>query len=122
AGAGRAWAAVAGWRGARRQRHPRHLPRQAAVVEPRRLVAGEPRRQDLALPSPGRRLESLELGDYGIDGIRPLHARVGRDALPGQQEAQDVARRDRLDLRPQPLDRVAVNAGEQSALAPFLAI
>src|SRR5262249_62279335 len=60
--------------------------------------------------------------DPGIDGIRPWHARVGGDALPGQQEAQEVARRDRLDLRPQPFDRVAMNAGEQAPLAPFLAI
>ena len=52
--------------------------------------------------------------------LRPFHARVGRDALPGQQKAQEVARRDRLDLRPQPLDGVAVNAREQAALAPFL--
>src|SRR5262249_60844550 len=65
--------------------------------------------------------ESFELRQDGIDGIRPLHARIGRHALPGQQEAQEIARRDRLDLCPQALDRVAVNAGEQAALAPFFA-
>ena len=37
-----------------------------------------------------------------------------------QQEAQEVARRDRLDLGAQPLDRVMVDPREQPALAPFL--
>ena len=54
--------------------------------------------------------------------LRTLHPRVGRDALPVEQEAQEVARRDRLDLRAQALDRVAVDAREQPALAPFLAL
>ena len=50
----------------------------------------------------------------------PLHLRVGRDALPVEQEAQEVARRHGLDLGAQPLDRVTVDAREQPALAPFV--
>ena len=37
-----------------------------------------------------------------------------------RQEAQEVARGDRLDLGAQALDRVAVDAREQPALAPFV--
>src|SRR5262249_27984108 len=79
-----AFPAVARSRGARPQPHPRRLPREAAVVEPRRLVAGEPCRQDLALPGPGRRLESFELREHGIDGLLPLHARRLRAPAPGR--------------------------------------
>src|SRR5262249_42614217 len=114
-------ATIARSSGTRAQPYPRDAPRQTAIVEPPRLVTGEPRWQDLALPGGGRRLESFELRQDGIDGIRPLHARIGRHALPTQQEAQEIARRDRLDLCPYALDRVAVNAGEQAALAPFFA-
>ena len=49
-----------------------------------------------------------------------LHARLGRDVLPAEQEAQEVARGDRLDLGAQPLDRVAMDARQQAALAPFV--
>ena len=45
---------------------------------------------------------------------------IRRHALPGQQEAQEVARRDRLDLGAQALDRVVMNARQQPALAPFV--
>ena len=58
--------------------------------------------------------------DHRVERVRPLHARVRRDALPAQQEAQEVARRDRLDLRAQALDGVAVDARQQPALAPFV--
>ena len=46
--------------------------------------------------------------------------RLGGDPLPAEQEAQEVARRHRLDLGAQALERVAVDAREQPALAPFL--
>ena len=93
---------------------------QALIVEPARLVVGEARRQDLGLPGAGRRLEAFELRDDDLDRVRPLHARIGRDALPAEEEAQEVARGDRLDLGAQALDRVAVDPGEQPALAPFV--
>jgi hypothetical protein len=39
--------------------------------------------------------------------------------LPMQQEAHEVGRGDRLDLGSQAVERVAVNAREQPAIAPF---
>ena len=50
-----------------------------------------------------------------------MRDRVG-DLLPGEQEAQKIARGDRLDLRAQALDRVVVDAGEQPPVAPFLGV
>ena len=105
---------------ARPEARPCDSSGQALIVEPARLVLGDARRQDLGLPGAGRRLEAFELRDDHLDGIRPLHARVRRDALPAEQETQEVARGDRLDLGAQSLDRVVVDPGEQPALAPFV--
>jgi hypothetical protein len=48
-----------------------------------------------------------------------LHARISRDALPIEQEAHEVAYRDRLDLRAQTCDGLGMDAREQTALAPL---
>ena len=90
------------------------------TIEPARLILGEACRQDLGLPGDGGSLEALELGHDHFERVRPLHACVGRDPLPAEQETHEVARGDRLDLGAQALDRVVVDTGEQSALAPFL--
>src|SRR6478736_3139181 len=105
-----AYSSVARSPRSRPQPRPGDMPGEAAIVEPGRLVAGEPRRQDLALPGAGGRLETFELADHGIDCMRPLHSCLGRDALPAQQETQKVARRDGLDLGPKALDGIAMNA------------
>ena len=41
------------------------------------------------------------------------------DALPREQEAREVRGADRLDFGAEPVERVAVNAGQQPALAPL---
>ena len=105
---------------ARPQPRPGDAPGEALIVEPGRLVAGDPRRQDLGLPGAGRGLEAFELADQDFERVGPFHPRLRRDALPAEQKAQKVARSDRLDLGAQPVDGVAVDAGEQPALAPFL--
>src|SRR5271155_948285 len=42
--------------------------------------------------------------------------------LPGEQEAQKVARGHRLDLRPQPPNRVMMDARQEAAVAPLLVV
>ncbi len=101
---------------------PGHASGKAAVVEPGRIVAGEARGQDLGLPGSRRGAEAFELPDHLVEGIGAFHARIVGDALPGEQEAQEVARRHRLDLRAQALDGVGVHARQQTALAPFLLV
>ena len=49
-----------------------------------------------------------------------LHARIRQHPLPLEQKAHEIPRRHRLDLRPQALDRIAVDAREQAPLAPLL--
>src|SRR6476646_8487255 len=117
-----AYSSVARSPRSRPQPRPGDMPGEAAIVEPGRLVAAEPRRQDLALPGAGGRLKTFELTDHRIDRMRPFHAGVGGHALPAQQETQEVARRHRLDLGSQSFDGVTVNARQQPALAPFLGL
>src|SRR5438552_17973507 len=93
---------------------------KTAFVEPVRLIVGESRGQNLALPGTRRSLESLELRHHTIERLRPCHPRIGGYVLPREQKAQEVARCDRLDFGAQPLERVMVDARQQSALAPFV--
>src|SRR5262249_46289062 len=105
---------------ARSKPRPGQMAGEAAVVKPGRFVAGKARGKDFRLPGGGGRPEALKLLHHFVERIRPLHARLFGDPLPGRQEAQKVARGNGLDLRAQPLDSIAVNPGEQAALAPFL--
>src|SRR5262249_26801518 len=106
--------------GARSQPRPRDASGEAEIVEPGRLIAGEPRGQDLALPRSRGCLETLKLGYDRFKRVRSRDAILGRDALPRQQEAQEIARRHRLDLGTQALDRIVMDARQQPALAPFV--
>ena len=65
---------------------PGDAPGEALVIEPRRVTV-EAGRQDLRLPGAGGRLETFQLRDDLIEGIGPLHARLGRDALPVERTA-----------------------------------
>src|SRR3984893_17217618 len=105
---------------ARFQPRPCDTSGETLIVKPGRLVINNACRQDLALPRPGRRLEPFELADDGIARARPRQPRTGVNSLPAKEEAQEVARGDRLDFGAQALDRVAVNPGEQPTLAPFV--
>ncbi len=109
---------------ARRRRQPRPggAPGKALGVEPGGFVADEPRRQDFGLPRPGRRLESFQRGQRDRQRIRPFQARVLGHVLPREQEAQEIARGDRLDFRAQPPDGVMMDAREQAAVAPLLVV
>ena len=107
---------------ARRQPPPSDAAGEAAVVEPLGLVAGKPRGQDFALPGRGGRGEALELLHQRLDRLGAFHAGVIRHALPREQETQEVARGDRLDLGAQALEGIAMNAREQAALAPLIRI
>ena len=119
-----AWRARAAAVGGDRRRQPRpgRPSGEALGVEPRGLIALEPRRQDLGLPGFRRRLEAFERVEDDGQRVRPLEARLLGDMLPGEQEAQEVARRDRLDLGAQPPDRVMMDAREQPPVAPLLVV
>ena len=92
---------------------------EAQPIEHVRRKPRDPGRQDLRLPSRGRRREPFELCHHGGERLVSLAPVVGRDPLPLEQEAHELRSRHRLNLAPQPPERVAVDAGEQAPLAPF---
>ena len=55
-----------------------------------------------------------------VDGVRAFHTCVGQNALPTEEETEEIARRDGLDLGAQSTHGVSVYAREQAALAPLL--
>ena len=75
-------AAIAVGGGGRRQTGPGRAAGQALGVEPRGLIALEPRRQDLGLPGFRRRLEAFERIEDDGERFGPLEARFLRDMLP----------------------------------------
>ena len=91
---------------------PGDAPREAGIVEQPGVVIRKPRGQDRALPCNGRRLEASKLLDHGIKRLRAFAPRIGRNALPVEQEAEIVARGDGLDLGAESLHRIAVDARE----------
>ena len=54
--------------------------------------------------------------------VRPFEARVVVHMAPVEQEAKEIARRDRLDLGPQTVDGAAVHAGDKPPVAPLLVV
>ena len=91
---------------------PGDAPREAGIVEQPGVVTRKPRGQDGVLPCNGRRLEAGKLLDHGIKRLRAFAPRIGRNALPVEQEAEIVARGDGLDLGAESLHRIAVDARE----------
>ena len=71
-------------------------------------------------PRPRRQLEALELLHHREHPAPALALRPGRHVLPAQQEAQEILRGHRLDLAPQTLVRVEMDAREQAPRADLL--
>ena len=103
----------------RGQPRPANLASQAERVDHRRVVTVDARGQDGALPAVRRQLESVQLLEdrpKAVDAAQPM-LRV--HVLPREQEPHEVRRADRLDFRPQPVQRVAMNARQQPPVAPL---
>ena len=105
--------------GARLEPGPHEAARATVLVQPFGLVLGDARGQDVRLPRARRGFVALELSEHGRHGIRSLHARIGQHPLPLEQKTQEIPGRDGLDLGSQALDGVAMNAREQTPLAPL---
>ncbi len=86
------------------------------------LVALDARRKDGLLPGPGRDLESLELVDHGQHAGPPLALRAGGDVLPVQEETHELLGGHGLDLAPQAVLGVGVDARQQATRAPLLVV
>src|SRR5688500_11441347 len=100
--------------------HPCEMTRKTPFVEPISIVVGQARGQNLSLPGGGRGFKAFELSQDWIKRLCTCHSRFGRDMLPGEEKAKELARCHRLDLGSQTLDRIMVNARQKPALAPFV--
>ena len=103
----------------RRHAAPRDAPAQAQHVDIAGRVVPHPRGQHVVLPRRGGELVAVELLDDRGKAFDAVHLVLGCDVLPVQKEAHEVGRGDRLDLGAQAADRVAVDAREEPAVAPF---
>ena len=72
------------------QPSPGDSARLARGVEPRRLVALEPSRQDLRLPRPRWRFEPFQHRKHLRQRVRSFEARVAVDMLPVEQKAEEI--------------------------------
>ena len=95
------------------------------LVEQPRLVAGDPRRQDVALEHRGRDRQAGQLVDDLGEALeaatRGAAARLARrgDAVPRRQEPAERRRVDGLDLAAQPGERPAPEEAEHLRVAPL---
>ena len=103
----------------RSQPRPDHFTRQTQSIEPRGIVFRQTARQQFAFPRCRRRFETFQLFDDGAHAFGPFHLMFGRDLLPGEQVTHEVGGGNRLNLLPQTIERVTVNARQQAAGAPF---
>src|SRR6185295_18599716 len=94
---------------------PTDFAGEAERVEERRFVAVDAQREDVALPGVRGDFESVELFDDFVNAVDAGQARRRRHVLPGEEEAHEVGGGDRLDLGAQTIERVAVDAREESS-------
>src|SRR5688572_17882319 len=115
-GRGASFPAAVGGRG---EPAPGHPPGQAEHVEQRGIVLGNPDPEYFTLPRPGRYLVSVELVEHRGDSLEPLGPLLRTDPLPLEQETLEIGAGNRGDLRPEPVQGVAMNPGQEPAVAPF---
>ena len=78
-----------------------------------------PRRQQIGFPRSRGRFKTFQLRNHCANGIGALDLCIRRHTLPAQQETQKIFHAHRLDFLPQTFQCVAMNARQQTPLAPF---
>jgi hypothetical protein len=108
--------------GAMSEAGPYEAASEALLIKPGGLVFGDSRRKDLGFPCASGRFEALELTEDGGHGVWPFHTSIGRNSLPLKEEAQEIAGLDGLNFGAQAFDSVAMDAREESTLAPLVLV
>ena len=98
---------------------PRHLAREAELVEPPRLVARHPGGKHLALPARRGQLEAFELLDDAGEPLAAMEPEPRAHVLPGEEEAHQVGRAHGLDVATQAVQRPPMYPGEEAPVAPL---
>jgi hypothetical protein len=100
------------------QSSPSNSARKAKPLQICGVVLRDARRQHLFFPRRRRELETLQLPNNLKYAFATMELRLGLHVLPAKQKADEVGGADWLDLTAQAAERQAVDAGQESALAP----
>src|SRR5256885_901945 len=103
----------------RRESAPPNRTCEAELIEVRRIVVAQPLRQDLPLPSVRGDLKALQLPYNFPQSSLSAKLRAGGDMLPARQPAHELGGSGGFDLLAQHAEREAMDAGQQSPVAPF---
>src|SRR6266496_1706347 len=90
------------------------------AVEPFRIVVANTRGEDRGFPRGQRKLAAVQLFENRLQTFRTFDAMFRISALPCEEKAIKILRRDRLNFRAQPIDREPMNSRQQPAVAPLL--
>src|ERR1043166_3692278 len=102
-----------------RQPRPRDRTGQAEHVEHRRLISFDARGKDVALPRARGHLDAVKLRDHFTQAVDAEQARLRLDVLPGEEETHEIGRAHRRNLGAETVQRVAMDAGEETTVTPF---
>src|SRR5439155_10247323 len=89
------------------------------MIERLRIVVGDPRREDLVLPNASRQLEAFELGNRLAQSQLALKLAVLGQVIVLDEILPINFWRHRINPPPQAVERHPMNAGQESAFAPF---
>src|SRR6185312_3938531 len=103
----------------RRQSAPTDAASETELIEPLRRVFLNARSEHGRFPRCGGRFVAIEQIKDSLNALGTLDFVLGRDMLPGEQEALKFRDRNGLNFRPQSIDGKSMNAREQPAIAPF---
>src|SRR5260370_25044621 len=92
---------------------------QAQLIEVRRIVVGDSACQHKTFPRARRNLKTLQLANHFKSAVLSPNLCARSDVLPAQKPSHELRRRDWGDLLAQGCDRQAMNARQQTPLAPL---
>ena len=94
-------------------------PEKQSSIEKLGIILGDSVRENLRFPSGGGDFIPLQLPDNLKSAIGAVQLSAARDMLPGLQEAFEIERRHGLDFAPQAANGGAMDARQDTAVAPF---
>src|SRR5580704_8709270 len=92
---------------------------EAELIEQRRSIVIHAQRKHFRFPCACWDFKPIEQSQHSLDAINTKDAMLRIHPLPGQQKPLVLGDRNRLDLRPQLVDRQPVNSRQQATVAPF---
>ncbi len=102
-----------------REPRPRNLAGEAEHVQHRRAIIVDARGKHAAFPGRRGKLAAIEDCERFAKSIQAGQPIAKVDVLPFEEEAHEIRRRDRFNFGAEPVDRVAMDAREQRAIAPL---